>query len=143
MIELTYVSECGDLKSEGTISDEDGGSNLDGSWKGFIGASDLSWVSESGIVGSELDDSIFSVSNVSTSFSVSGSNFWTFSVKHDCDWLVWSFGHSGSQSFEAIPVSFMISVRHIESSDVHTSIDHFDKHVFFPAGWSKIRKRID
>ena len=40
-------------------------------------------------------------------------------------------------SQESIVTYFVVSVREVETSDVHTSVKHLDEHLNIPASWSE------
>lgn len=133
----TYVMHLSDLAGKGSISNEDWRSNADCLGKTLVGTSDLGVVSLDGVVSHDLQG----LSSLDVDWLVvskeSSSDLWSLGVEHDSAVLVWSLLEGLSQVVDRLGMSLVVSVREVQSSNVHTSIEHLDEHLNIPAGWSK------
>ena len=65
------------------------------------------------------------------------SDLRTFGVKHDGAREMWSLLKGVTEILDRSAVCFMVTMGEVESSNVHTSVQHFDKVLNGPARWTE------
>ena len=63
-------------------------------------------------------------SNVITAFQFDSTDFWAFGIQQDSCFLT-SFAHHVTQVFDALTVFSIVTVREVQTHNVHASIKHF------------------
>ena len=132
----TYGSNFGDSAGKRSISNKDGWSNLHGGWKTWVRACNSSIISQEFIISHDLQTLTSGEFNWLVILEEPSSNLWTFGIKQEGALLVWSLLEGFSQVVQSLSVRLVITVREVQSSDIHACVKHLDKHINIPAWWS-------
>ena len=126
-----------DLASERSVCDEDSRSDVHSLWQRFVGASDLLCIALKCVVSGYLQ---LLASNELDWLVISqhaSSDLRSLGVKHDADLFVRSLFECFLQVLNTLSVSLVVTVRKVQSCNVHACVNHLDEHVNIPTRWSK------
>lgn len=133
----TYLSNFLDSTSERAVSDVDSRSNFDSLWEGRVGAGDFVDITFDGVIGDNLQVLSSLEGDGSVIDEETSTNLGTLSVEHDGTGLIWSLLESLSEVGNGASVGLVVTMREVETGNIHASVEHLDKHVDVPAGRSE------
>jgi hypothetical protein len=122
----TYIVDFGNLASERSVGNEDSGSNLYGSHETLVRASDHGVVTEMGVISANFQSLICCKFNGLSILQHTSSNLWALGIEHNSAVLTWSLSESLSQVVEGLAMGSVITVTEIKSSNIHSSVEHFN-----------------
>ena len=123
---FTYIVDFGNLASERSIGNEDGGSNLYGSHETLVRACDHRVVTEMGVISANFQSLICSKFNCLSILQHTSSNLWALGVEHNGASLSWSLCKSFPQVGEGLAMRTVITMTEVASSNVHTRVEHLN-----------------
>ena len=129
-----------DLASKGSVSYEDGRSDMHRLRQRFVGASDLLSVTLNCVISANLKLLTGSKLNWLVISQHASSDLRSFGVKHDADLFVGSLFECLLQVLNTLSVGLVITMREVQSCNVHASVNHLDEHINIPTRWSKTKK---
>ena len=130
----TYVTDLSDLASQRAIGDVDGGADLDAGGEGLVRAHNLVLVALIGEVGDDLEALAGNNVDGLAVLEQTSADLGTLGIEQKSALLVRSLLEGFTQVLNTLAVALMVTVREVQSGNVHTSIKHLDEHVDIPAG---------
>mmetsp|Transcript_16045 Transcript_16045/g.36692 ORF Transcript_16045/g.36692 Transcript_16045/m.36692 type:complete len:416 (+) Transcript_16045:447-1694(+) len=125
-------SALSNLQGQAPISHKDGVARLDTGWQLVVGASNASAVSLEIVVRNNFERLARFESNATTRSVKSRTNLGSFGIQQNGQRMVRSLLHCLPQPLNRRPMGLMISVREIQSSDVHPCVHKLHQIVDIP-----------
>ncbi|VFS59694.1 Uncharacterised protein [Raoultella planticola] len=112
-----------------TIVDQNGVTDGQVGSETFIGHGDDFVVANDGFIGSEGECLTCFQGDVIAAFQLDGTNFRAFGVQQDSRCLT-GFAQHVTQVLDALTVFSIVTVREVQTHDVHARVQHFGQHLF-------------
>ena len=119
----------GDFHTDQTIVDQYGVADAQVAGEAFIGHRNDFVITYYRFVGGEGESLARFQGDVVTTFQLNGTDFRTFGIQKDCCFLA-RFAHHIAQVLDALAVFRIVTVREVQTHNVHTGVQHFGQHLF-------------
>ena len=121
--------DSGDFHTDQTIVNQYGVADAQVAGETFIGHRNDFVITDNGFVGGEGKGLARFQRNVVAAFQLNGTDFRTFGIQKDCRFLT-GFTHHIAQVLDALTVFRVVTVREVQTHNVHASVQHFSQHLF-------------
>jgi len=130
----TIFEDLSHFAGERAVSDIDDLADRDGLGKGAVRARDASVVALNCVVRGDLEILSGLESDRFVVDEVASADLRALSIEHDSAGLIRALLESFPEVGNAHAVGFVVTVREVETGDVHAGVEHADEHLGVPAG---------
>ncbi len=124
-----FAFDGGHFHTDQAVVHQDGVANGQIAGEAFISHSNDFIVADNGLVCSEREGLARFQRNVVAAFQFNGTNFWTFGIQQDCCFFT-GLAHHVAQVLDALTVFSIVTVREVQTHNVHAGVQHFGQHLF-------------
>ena len=121
--------DSGHFHTDQTIVNQYRVANAQVAGEAFIGHRNDFVITDNGFIGGEGEGLACFQGDVVAAFQLNGTDFRTFGVQQDCRFLT-GFTHHIAQILDALTVFRIVTVREVQTHNVHARVQHFGQHLF-------------